>query len=60
MKTLLQVPYLRQFLGFLGIDDVEFVYAEGLAIREESKAASLARATTYIELLTPAAWREAA
>ena len=55
-----QTPYLRQFLGFLGIDDVEFVYAEGLAISEESKAASLARATTYIELLTPAAWREAA
>ena len=55
-----QTPYVRQFLGFLGIDDVEFVYAEGLAISEESKAASLARATTYIELLTPAAWREAA
>jgi FMN-dependent NADH-azoreductase len=55
-----QTPYVRQFLGFLGIDDVEFVYAEGLAISEESKAASLARAATYIELLTPAAWREAA
>ncbi len=55
-----QTPYVRQFLGFLGIDDVEFVYAEGLAIGEESRAASLARAKTYIELLTPADWREAA
>jgi len=55
-----QTPYVRQFLGFLGIDDVEFVYAEGLAIGEESRAASLARAKTYIELLTPAHWREAA
>lgn len=26
-----QVPYLRQVLGFLGLDDVQFVFAEGLA-----------------------------
>ena len=36
--------YVRDFLGFIGITDVEFVYAEGLAISEESKNASLARA----------------
>ncbi len=34
-----QTPFIRQFLGFLGISDVEFVYAEGLnmsdALREE-------------------------
>lgn len=27
-----QTPYIRQFLGFLGVDDVEFVYADGLAM----------------------------
>jgi FMN-dependent NADH-azoreductase len=39
-----QTPYVREFLGFLGITDVEFVYAEGLAISEASKSASLAQA----------------
>jgi len=39
-----QTPYVRDFLGFLGITDVEFVYAEGLAISEASKSASLAQA----------------
>ena len=39
-----QTPYVRDFLGFLGITDVEFVYAEGLAISEASKTASLAQA----------------
>ncbi|MDX7988030.1 FMN-dependent NADH-azoreductase [Xenorhabdus sp. 12] len=29
-------PYLRVFLGFIGITDVEFVYAEGLSLNEES------------------------
>jgi FMN-dependent NADH-azoreductase len=34
-------PYLRQFLGFIGITAVQFVYAEGLAISEESREKSL-------------------
>jgi FMN-dependent NADH-azoreductase len=29
-----QIPYLRQFLGFIGLTDVEFVLAEGLALGE--------------------------
>ena len=36
---------------FLGIDDVEFVYAEGLAISDASKAAALSRAERTIERL---------
>ncbi|MEQ8860669.1 MAG: NAD(P)H-dependent oxidoreductase [Pseudomonadales bacterium] len=32
-----QTDYVRNFLGFLGMADVEFVYAEGLAINEERK-----------------------
>jgi FMN-dependent NADH-azoreductase len=39
-----QTAYLRQFLAFLGITDVEFVYAEGLAIGPDVKKAALARA----------------
>jgi FMN-dependent NADH-azoreductase len=27
-----QVPYLKNILGFLGMNDVEFIYAEGLAM----------------------------
>lgn len=39
-----QTAYVRDFLAFLGITDVEFVYAEGLAISEESKSAGIAGA----------------
>jgi FMN-dependent NADH-azoreductase len=46
-----QTSYVRDFLRFLGMDDVEFVYAEGLAISPESKEAGLARATAEIERL---------
>lgn len=40
-----QTSYVRDFLRFIGIADVEFVYAEGLAISAESREASLAKAT---------------
>ena len=43
-----QTAYVRDFLAFLGITDVEFVYAEGLAISEASKADSLAKARATI------------
>jgi FMN-dependent NADH-azoreductase len=39
-----QTAYVRDFLAFLGITDVEFVYAEGLAIGETQKQQSLAQA----------------
>ncbi len=38
-----QTPYVREFLAFVGITDVEFVYAEGLAMGERREA-SLAQA----------------
>jgi FMN-dependent NADH-azoreductase len=38
-----QTPYLRQFLGFIGLAP-EFVYAEGLALGEESRQRSLVEA----------------
>jgi FMN-dependent NADH-azoreductase len=39
-----QSEFVRQFLGFIGISDVELVYAEGLAISPESRNNSLAAA----------------
>ena len=36
-----QTQFVRQFLGFIGITDVEFVYAEGLAISPDSRNNSL-------------------
>ena len=44
-----QTAYVRNFLGFLGITDVEFVYAEGLAMGEANRKAALARAKNDIE-----------
>ena len=39
-----QTDWLRQILGFVGINDVEFVYAEGLALGEDSRNNSIAAA----------------
>jgi FMN-dependent NADH-azoreductase len=43
-----QTSYVRDFLAFLGMRDVHFVYAEGLAISPESKEAGLAKAAEEI------------
>jgi len=50
-----QTAYVRDFLAFLGITDVQFVYAEGLAISEASKSASLAKARAALQNLFPVA-----
>ena len=44
-----QTPYVRNLLGFLGISDVEFVHAEGLALSEERKRVALAQAEKSID-----------
>jgi FMN-dependent NADH-azoreductase len=46
-----ETNYVRDFLAFLGMKDVHFVYAEGLAVSAEHKEAGLARATEEIEKL---------
>ena len=46
-----QTAYVRAFLRFLGIEQVEFVYAEGLAISEPSRQAALAQALSATERL---------
>jgi FMN-dependent NADH-azoreductase len=48
-----QSGFVRDFLRFIGIDDVEFVYAEGLAMGDAPKAEALATAGTTIEALLP-------
>lgn len=48
-----QSSYLRDFLNFIGINDVEFIYAEGLAISEQQKQRSLSQATDRIAELMP-------
>lgn len=47
-----QTAYVRDFLAFIGITDVEFIYAEGLNMGDESKNAALAQAHQAIASLT--------
>jgi len=49
-----QTKYVRDFLAFIGITDVEFVYAEGLAMGESTRAEALANAHAGIRALTAA------
>ena len=41
-----QVPYLKTVLGFLGMSDVQFIYAEGLNMGAEAAKQGLAEAET--------------
>ena len=50
-----QENYLRAVLGFLGITDVEFVRAEGVAVSAEHKEQALATARDAIGTLLPKA-----
>ena len=43
--------YVRDFLAFLGLTDVEFVFAEGLAISPQSKEAAIGQARAQIARL---------
>lgn len=49
-----QSAYLRQFLSFIGLNDVEFIYAEGLALGADSAEKQLASARHTIAKLLPA------
>ena len=46
-----QTNYVRDFLGFLGMDNTEFVYAEGLNMGETAKEAALAGAKLRLTAL---------
>jgi FMN-dependent NADH-azoreductase len=44
-----QVPYLKNVLGFLGMTDVNFIYAEGLAMGPDAAEQGFARAQADLE-----------
>ena len=46
-----QTAFVRDFLAFIGIDDVEFVYAEGLAMGDSAREKALTGARRAIERL---------
>lgn len=46
-----QAPFVRDFLAFIGIDDVEFIYAEGLAMGDAAKEKAIAGAHRAISRL---------
>jgi FMN-dependent NADH-azoreductase len=46
-----QTSYMRDFLSFLGMNDVEFVYAEGLNMGEATKEAALTEAKLRLTAL---------
>lgn len=49
-----QTGYVRDFLRFIGLSDVEFVYAEGLNMGEASKQSALSNAEAEIvQLFSP-------
>jgi FMN-dependent NADH-azoreductase len=49
-----QTGYVRDFLRFIGLSDVEFVYAEGLNMGDASKQAALSKAeTAIVQLISP-------
>jgi FMN-dependent NADH-azoreductase len=50
-----QTPYLKQFLGFIGITDVQFVYAEGLHLGDDTRQQALDAAHRAIGELQRAA-----
>lgn len=47
-----QTKYVKDFLSFIGITDVEFIYAEGLAISPEQKTESLEKASEIIQAMS--------
>jgi FMN-dependent NADH-azoreductase len=56
-----QTPYVRQLLGFLGLEDVTFIYAEGLNLGQEVKEQALKLAGERIsEVVAQAVERRAA
>src|SRR5258706_4483376 len=46
-----QTAYVREFFGFLGMTDIEFIYAKCLAFSPESKAQSIAKAHAHVDRL---------
>lgn len=52
--TDLLTPYVKLFLGFIGITDVEFVFAEGIAYGPEVASKATAEAKDAIKQIVTA------
>jgi FMN-dependent NADH-azoreductase len=51
------VPFLKTMLAFLGMTDVQFVYAEGIAYGPEAVSKAQADAESQIDaILSPDSW----
>ncbi len=46
-----QTPFVETFLKFIGIDDIEFIYAEGLNMGDSSKQQAIEQAENQIQLV---------
>lgn len=46
-----QVPYLKSVLSFLGLSDIEFIYAEGLAMGADAASQAFAEAGARLDEL---------
>ncbi len=55
-----QEPYLRQLLGFIGLNDVSFIHAEKIGFGPEAREAAIAQARARIAELAPAVAARAA
>ena len=55
-----QTPLMESFFGMLGIRDVRFVYAEGLAMGDDARALALTSARADIDLAVEGSRRAAA
>lgn len=49
----MQTPYLKFILGFMGITDQQFVYADNLMDKGEGREKAIARARTMLQNLIP-------
>jgi FMN-dependent NADH-azoreductase len=50
-----QTAHVREFLGLLGMNEVEFTYAEGMAMGPQARDTALAQARAAIQNLAPPA-----
>jgi len=49
-----QMPFVKTFLGFLGLNDIDVIYAEGLNMGDDMKSKAIESAKEAIETLTSA------
>ena len=46
-----QIPFVKTFLNFVGLDDVEIIYAEGLNLGEDSREKGIETAKAQIDTI---------